>query len=68
MATKRQQEDMQLVFNALLTLSHCTDYDIAWKNCEMVYENDDIFKAVSAIYATWASEELAQALATNGAN
>jgi len=66
MATKRQQEDMRLIHNALLTLKNCTDYDIIYAQSTVVDGNDEIIDVVSAIYSFWAAEELGQALASNG--
>lgn len=63
MATKRQQEDMRLVYNALLTLSHCTDYGITRNDCEIVFEPDDLVQATASIYSFWSDEEVYQALA-----
>lgn len=63
MATKREQADMLLVYNALFTLAHQTDYQIAWKNCEYMCDPEDIRQVAAAIFSAWTEDKLYQALA-----
>ena len=65
MTMAHQKEDIQLVYNALFTLVHQTDYDIAWKNCQYVCDPEDVMQVTAQIFSEWTKDELYQVLASD---